>query len=162
MSRFSLKPDYSDYYSMAPVSDDAIVPGGLISTKKLDIYFIDINSNYRLDLKGLIIYDEDVIRNQISNILATPLGSDAFEPTYGSNLPYRIHDPITDATAFLLYNDTIDAIGNWMRSKITVLPAQSYVRPIDGDPDNDGYEINLIYYNNTTKAIAAYNGFILR
>ncbi len=159
MSRFSVKPDY---YTVAPVSDDAIVTGGLILTKKLDIYFIDINSNYRMDQKGLIIYDEDVIKNQIANILATPLGSDHFEPTYGSNLPYRIHDPVTNSTAFLLYNDTIDAISKWMRSKITVLPAQSFVRPIDNDPDNDGYEIRLIYYINNTKAIASYDGFILR
>lgn len=158
MSRFTLAPDY---YTNASTSDDPIITGGM-KVRKLDIYYIDINTNYRVNQKGLIIYDEDVVKNQIANILATPIGSDAFEPTYGSNLPYRIQDPITDTTSFLIYNDTIAAISKWLGDRITVMTSQSYVRPLNGEIDSEGYEIRLIYYMNKTRAIAEFSSFLLR
>jgi hypothetical protein len=49
-----------------------------------------------------------------------------------------------------------------MSGRINVITAQSYVRPIDGDPDNEGYEIRLTYFELKNKVIATYDGFILR
>ena len=159
MSRFSQSPDY---YSSVPYSDIPIVPGGLNRTKKLNTYYIDINSEYSVNQKGLIVYDTDAIKNQISNILATPLGSDHFEPTFGSNLPYRLYDPITSGTAFLIYNDTIGAVSRWMGDRIAVNQALTIVRPMDNDPDSEGYEIRMPYQILFNKVIAEFSAFVLR
>jgi len=159
MSRFSVKPDY---YSEVPYSDLPIQPGGLNRTKKLNIYYIDINSSYRQDQKGLIVYDEDAIKVQIANIMSTPLGSDHFEPTYGSNVPYRLQDPINERTSFLLRNDTIGALGKWMAGRITVNAALSTVRPIANDPDAEGYEVKIYYSIIKANVIAEFHSFVLR
>ncbi|QXV74126.1 putative outer wedge baseplate protein and lysozyme protein [Rhizobium phage RHEph12] len=159
MSRFTVKPDY---YSDSPVSDDPIVPGGLNLVRKLNIYYEDINVNYLRDKKGLVVFDDDVTKMQISNVLATPIGSEHFEPTYGSNVPYRLMDPISNITTYLLMNDTIGALGIWMGSRITVNRATSSVQPIQGDPDSEGYEIRLYYSLNRTRVINEYHAFLLR
>lgn len=162
MSRFVLED--REYYTVAPHSDIPIVEGGLASVKKIDVYYIDINRAYKENLKGIILYDEDVINGEIANILATPLGSDQFEPTFGSNVPYRLMDPINDITAWLLYTDTIGALNTWMVQKgvITLVNPSSYIVPIDGNPDREGYEINMVYRNNMTKVLTSFHSFILR
>lgn len=159
MSRFSQKPEY---YSDVGYSDLPIITGGLTRVKKLNIYYIDLNVNYTADQKGLIVYDTDAVKNQISNILATPLGSDDFEPTYGSNLPYRLYDPITASTAHLLYTDTISALKIWMGGRIIINQSAAFVRPIDNDPDSEGYEVRVPYQIAFNKVIAEYSAFVLR
>lgn len=159
MSRFSNKPDY---YSEVPYSDLPIITGGLARVTKLNIYYIDVNVNYTVDQKGLIVYDTDAIKNQMSNVLATPIGSDHFEPTYGSNLPYRLYDPITAGTAFLIYSDTISALQKWMGNRILINQALAFVRPIDNDPDSEGYEIRMPYQILYNKVIAEFHSFVLR
>lgn len=158
-SRFTVKPDY---YSDVPVSDIPIIPGGLAIVQKLDVYYIDVNATYSLDRKGLIVYDEDVIKRMIANIMSTPLGSEHFEPTYGSNVPYRLMDPISNSTSFLLFNDTIGALKRWMKGLISVNIQSSYIRPVDDNPDSEAYEIRLYYSVLKAKVIGQYNAFLVR
>ncbi len=161
MSRFIDRPDY---YTVEPFSDDPIVTGGLVRTKKLNVFYVDVNSGYKQNLKGLVIYDDDVVSQQVANIFATPLGSDPFEPTFGSNVPYRLFEPINDMTAFLLYADCISALIQWMQKpgRILVNTASSFVRPINNDPDTEGYEVKMVYSIVQAKALSFFHGFIIK
>lgn len=160
-SRFTQIPDY---YTIEPESDDPIQPGGLNIPRKVDVYFIDVNVDYKQNLKGLIVYDEDVVKMQIANIMATPLGSDHFEPTYGSNVPYRLMDPINAITGRLLYNDTIGALHTWMEltGRIRIDRTNSDIIPIDNNPDNEGYQVTMYYTVLKTSVIASFRAFLLR
>lgn len=161
MSRFVVNPDY---YTVEPQSDDPIIQGGLTRVKKLNVYYIDINSSYKIDTKGIIVYDDDVVNMQIANIFATPIGSDDFEPTFGSNLPYRLFDPITDLTSYLMFNDSIGALTTWMQNpgRLVINSPASYIRPINNDPDTEGYEIKISYALPQVPALSFFQGFILR
>lgn len=161
MSRFTQKPDY---FTQAPDSENPIVPGGLNMPRKLDIYYIDINCNYLKDLKGLIIYDEDVVKVEVANILATPLRSDHFEPTFGSNIPYRLQDPISDKTSWLLTNDSIEALTFWLeeRGVIRLQKNLCYVRPALNMPDMEAYEIKMVYTILKNSVVATFNSFLIR
>lgn len=162
MGRFTLQKQ--DYYTASPVSDIPIVEGGLSGGRKLDIYYVDINTAFKRNLKGLILYDEDVVKGEIANILSTPLGSDHFEPTYGSNVPYRLMDPINNVTSWLLENDTISALNKWLQEPgvISMQLSNSYVIPINNNPDSEGYEIKFTYRVNKTKVISQFHSFLLR
>ena len=162
MSRFTQKPDY---FTAAPNSDLPFEPGGLNIPRKIDIYYIDINVSFRYqDLQGLIVYDEDVVKRMVANILATPIGSDHFEPTFGSNIPYRLMDPISDKTSWLLYQDSIGALNTWLEERriITLHKPACYVRPIDNNPDLEGYEIQMTYTIIKSSVVAQFNSFLLR
>lgn len=161
MSRFTQKPDY---YTSAPNSEIPIVPGGLNLPRKLDIYYVDLNRSYIQDLKGLIVYDEDVVKRMVANILATPLGSDDFEPTYGSNVPYRLMDPINDKTSWLLHIDTIQALTTWLedRNIISLDKSKCYVRPADNNPEIEAYEIQMVYTILKSSVVASFNSFLIR
>lgn len=128
----------------------------------LDIYFMDVNSTFRQDNKELIIYDQDAINRQITTILSTPLRSEDFEPTFGSLLPYRLFDPIGNITAYLLRSDTIDAIGTWMKGRITMNMAQTDVSIINDNPDYEGYIITMPYRINRTNSVVTYSMAYLR
>lgn len=162
MSRFSQKPDY---YTAHPNSDLPIVPGGLNLPRKLDVFYIDVNRTFQYqDQKGLIVYDDDVVKRMVGNILSTPLGSDHFEPTFGSNLPYRLQDSITDKTAWLIYIDTIQALGIWLENQnvIALHKPACYVRPAYNNPDMEAYEIKMTYTILKTTVVSSFNSFLIR
>jgi len=126
------------------------------------IYYSDINNMFSLDGDEVVVIEYEAVNRQITNILSTPLGSESFEPTFGSLLPYRLFQTVSPVTAWVIENDTIEALKKWMGGRITVNGPSSYVRPLYGDPDNEGYEINLTYSINRTGKSSNYNAAILR
>lgn len=138
------------------------VKRNLGKTAKQNIYYSDVNSRFKLDDQALIVYDSRAINRQIDNILSTPLGSDDFEPEFGSMLPFRLFDPITPMVSFLLRSDTIDAVGRWLGSKITMDTLNSSVDILNDDPDYEGYLVNMRYMVNKTRAIATYSMAFVR
>lgn len=132
----------------------------LPSTK---VYFVDVNSDFSLNGKPEIITEDDAIRAQIRNILSTPLGSEHMEPEYGSMLPFRLFDPITAMTAYIIEGDTLTAVNRWMRNKITLSRQSCYVRELLGDAEgSEGYYISMAYTVNRTAAVVEYNFSIYR
>lgn len=92
--------------------------------------------------KSILVDDELAIKIQMLNILGTPLGSEDFEPTYGSNLPFRLFEAITDTTAFLIENDTIDALRAWMRDRISIVyPGTEVI----ANEEEDCYIVNITH-----------------
>lgn len=124
------------------------------------LFFLDVNKNYGEggDQRSLLSED-DAIKGQIGSILSTPLGSEPFEPEFGSLLPWRIHEPINQMTAWLIENDTITAVSRWLVSRIKVARDQCFVRPLETE---EGYAINLTYQVLRTKAIVEWNFSVYR
>jgi phage baseplate assembly protein W len=113
-------------------------PTGFFS--KAPTFYSDINTNYMQNSSVLILSGKSAIDNKISNILTTPLGSDPFEPLFGSLLPFRLHDHINSVTAELIKQDSIDALDRWMFNTITVYRNQANVTPLSSE---EGYHIYI-------------------
>jgi phage baseplate assembly protein W len=120
-------------------------------------YYSDINSLFNLDGNPLLIYDEIAINRQISNVLGTPLGSEEFEPLFGSNLPYRIFDAITNTNAWLIRNDSIEALRRWMSGIIDINIGGSDVIPLGEESSEDGYYVYISYTIIRNRKTALYN-----
>lgn len=162
MSRFTQKPDY---YTDSPVSENPIEPGGLLLPKKKNVYYMDVNRSYKYhDLKSMIVYDEDAVNRFIANILLTPLGTDSFEPTFGSNVPYRLMDSVSNITAHLLKSDSMAALTEWLvKPEVIVLYQQSsYVRMLQDEPEGEGYEIKIVYSIQKTKVLREFHQLLLK
>lgn len=164
MSFLTTTYDQSDaiVYERTEESDLPYVTRRMKRPYKQSIYYSDVNSSFRRDDQPLIVIDSHAINRQMNNVLSTPLGSDWFEPTFGSLLPYRLFDPITPMMAFLLRNDTIDALSKWMSSKILVDTVNSKVNPYNDDADYEGYLIDMRYQILKTGVIATYSMAFLR
>lgn len=114
---------------------------GAIKVKTKEPFARDINALF--GVQGPIIIDnEEAIKLQILNILGTTIGTEDFEPTYGSNLPYRLFEPISDIMSFLIEQDTISALRTWMGDRINLLYPGTEVVPY---MDEDCYVVNIRY-----------------
>lgn len=119
-------------------------------------FFIDVNSSFGESNDELVIEDA-AIKKQIINILSTPLSSDDFEPEYGSNLPFRLLDPVLPSTAWMIENDTIESVNRWMAKRISLARGDCYVQPLDvGQGDIEGYYIRLKYSILRTRAVTTW------
>lgn len=59
------------------------------------------------------IYDEDVINRSIEMILSTSYGERLFNPTFGSVLPSRLFEGMTESNLETLLDDVIKDIKKW-------------------------------------------------
>lgn len=130
--------------------------GPLPSSK---LFFIDLNNGHPEDARGDILTEERALRAQCINILSTPLGSEPFEPEYGSLLPYRLFEPINQRTAWMIENDTIIALTRWMRGRLHIPREQCFVRPIENE---DGYYIQLNAQVLRSRAVVEWNISVYR
>jgi phage baseplate assembly protein W len=110
--------------------------------KKRKHIFLDANSDFRLNLLAVLVYDEDAIQNKLYNFLRTRKGSRFRQPDFGCALPEFIHEPCTEATASLIRLDLLQGLEKWM-PEIKLQPGQSTVTVND---TYSGYEIVLHYY----------------
>lgn len=131
----------------------------VIPSKK--ITFRDLNCDYLLNhsQNKLMLDNNLAVRNQIKNLLSTTVGTEDFEPNYGSNIPYRIMEPISKFTAHLLKMDTIIAIQDWMSDRVRVHMSGAAVVPLASE---DGYNINLPYNLILDDSFSIFNFDILR
>ena len=106
------------------------------------IYRKDLNGNWTQDEKRLLVMENDAIKQKIQNVLYVLVGEEPFEPTFGSLVPYRLFEGVTDRIAFLLEGDTIGAVGTFMRDEVEVNHAQCAIEALS---DDEGYQITLVY-----------------
>lgn len=123
--------------------------------------FIDLNNDYGESSTELRLVGKDTIKAQIRNILSTPLGSEAFEPEYGSLLPFRLFEPLTEFTAWQIENDTVSAVTRWMASRINVHRSQCSAQAFERE-DASGYYIKLVYSEIETGEVVTYGFFVSR
>lgn len=130
-----------------------IAPKPVIMTKTDQIYFSDVNAGYGQISSYIKVGNLDAIGNQIIYILSTPIGSREFEPTFGSQLPNLLWEPVDDTTAWLMRTATYEALSVWM-PRITLLIDQTYYSPLE---EGDGYEGGIMYKVKATGTIANMN-----
>ena len=82
--------------------------------------FIDLNTNFQRDDRGVLVSDYQAIANQIYNILATAVGERVFEPEFGSYLNDYLFSPTDETTAWLIENEIARALGRWM-PRVTII-----------------------------------------
>ena len=119
-------------------------------TSKAPVFFSDINTNFMVNSATLIVTGKSAHDNKISNILTTPLGSDPFEPLFGSLLPFRLHEPINSFTAELIRQDSIEAINKWMFGTVSIFLNQTNVYELSTE---EGYSIFLPFSYEDTGTI---------
>lgn len=119
-------------------------PNRKIISQPARVRFRDIDCDYKVyPTHNKIIVDNDAaLHNQIKNLLSTPLESEDFESGYGSNLPYRIMEPISPLMSYLMEMDTIVALSTWMSDRLRVVIPGAQIEPLY---DDDGYHIELPY-----------------
>lgn len=149
-------------FSKSQTSETPFRSSHLEAAQKFPIYYSDLNSMFGQDGKQLLVYDEVAVNRQISNILSTPLGSDDFEPTFGSLLPFRMFDPITPRMAWILRNDSIEAVRKWMGDRIELDSANANVTLVNGEVDGEGYIIDMPYTIKRSKIVGRYTTALVR
>jgi phage baseplate assembly protein W len=113
----------------------------------------DVNPDYALlNNNNILVEDDEALRKQIRHLLSTPIGTEDFEPTYGSNLPFRLMDPIGDLTAYLMETDVILAIRKWLGNKILLINPR-----ITPYVDSDFYLATLPYLKITDSTLKVYS-----
>jgi len=119
-------------------------PNRKIAVQPSRIRFRDVDCDYKVYAthNKLIIDNDPALHNQIKNLLSTPTDSEDFEPRFGSNLPYRILEPISPLMSYLIEMDTIVAISMWMSDRLRVVIPGAKVEPLY---DEDGYNVELPY-----------------
>lgn len=134
------------------------VASGAIKVRTNTPFARDVNSMF--GIKGpLLVDNEEAVNLQILNILGTPIGSEDFEPTYGSNLPFRLFENITDTMAFLIEQDTITALRTWMYNRIRLIQPGTEVVPYI---EEDCYIVNIRYQIVSTQHISDFGFKLLR
>jgi phage baseplate assembly protein W len=77
---------------------------------------------------GKWLAGEDHLRQSITDILTTPLGSRVMRRDYGSNLPFLVDAPLNAETLTELYAATAEALQQWepriQVSQVTATSAQ--------------------------------------
>lgn len=106
------------------------------------VHIRDVNMEIGQNTDPLIVGDRAAILQQIMNVLGVRPGEEQFEPTFGSFLPYRLFEEVSERTAFLIRFDTIEALRTFMTSKIVVLLPQCDIKEM---ADGDGYSVLLAY-----------------
>ena len=134
----------------------------LSAPRQLAIHYVDINSNYRASSSSLIVYDRTAVNQQMSNLFATPKGSEAFYPTYGSDVSLRLFEAVTETTAWLLRSDVFIALDTWMSDRVRLDYANCSVTPINGNVDSEGYNIILDYQLLSSRTVHNYSAFLSR
>lgn len=105
-------------------------------------YRKDLNGNWTQDENRLLVTENTAIKQKIQNVLFVLVGEEFFEPTFGSLVPLRLFEGVTDRIAFLLEGDTIGAVGTFMRDEVEVNHAQCSIEALS---DDEGFKITLVY-----------------
>lgn len=91
-------------------------------------------------------YDDQAVIRSVRNLLSTKPFERVWQPTLGSGIDSLLFEPITPLTGNLIRDEVIRTINNFEpRAKIASISVTAY-------PDQNGYEVSLIFYvgNNTT------------
>jgi phage baseplate assembly protein W len=129
--------------------------------RRVSLRFVDLNNSYGESSDKIRLEGKDAIKAQIRNILSTPIGSEAFEPDYGSLLPFRLFETVSSITAWQIENDVILAVSRWMAGRISVNRSRCKAEPFESN-GIAGYQIRLVYSEIQTGEVSEYGFFVSR
>ena len=123
------------------------------------VFYKDLNINFTPGVNDLVVYNDRAIWHKIFNVLGILVGEEHFEPSWGSDLPLRLFEPVTDRTAYLVYSDSLIAIDRFMETEVSLIYSQSSVTPLD---DGEGYNVVLAFEQKKTRVVGTLNFELLR
>jgi len=103
--------------------------------------FIDVNSEYTVGGKKLLVVDEEAINGKITNVLVTPKNSLVMEPNFGCDLERYLKEPFTQTTASRIESDVLSSVMEWV-DEIIVTPSDVKVRLDNAEPK---FYLNVSY-----------------
>lgn len=133
-------------------------PRTLSPTLVKEIRFRDINPDFTLNNDDIILTEHKAVQAQMRHVLSTVLGSESFDPFFGSMFPLRLYEPISAITGYTLELDTYVAINRCMGGVVSVYPNVSIV-PLTQE---DGYQVDLPYIINAINSANVYSFEALR
>lgn len=110
--------------------------------KYVRIIYQDVNGEYFLNDKQIVVDNNDAISQQILNVLTTVPGDRPFEPLFGSRLPFLLFDLMVQNTAIEIKNESIGALNRFM-PHITI---DNNLSEVIAFP-NEGAWVVKIYYS---------------
>lgn len=118
-------------------------------------YYVDVNQQFTQDQRDILLVNIETINGQINNILDTSVG-ERFgdvndEPSFGSEIPLLLFDPIDEVTAWKIETGFFKAIQRWMGSRISLDTHTTRVIP---DMKGQAY-YSSIYYTILSSSINA-------
>ena len=114
---------------------------------------IDVNAEFNGAEQPILVTDIRAIRQKLMNIFSVVPGEEHFEPTWGSLIPYRLFETVTQGTALNIEFDTISAAHRFMNTDIQVLHGQSSVKELD---TGDGYLIELVAKPRNSRSLSSF------
>ena len=103
--------------------------------------FIDVNAEYTVGGKKILLIDEASLNGKVMNVLVTPKNSLIMEPNFGCDLERYLKEPFTLTTASRIESDVLSALMEWI-DEITVTPSDVVVRL---DPKEVKFYLNVSY-----------------
>lgn len=104
-------------------------------------FIIDVNVEFASgNPSDLIITDASAIEQEVLNVILTPIGTDEHEPTYGSQVPFLVYDPVTPTTARAMRTTILSAVKRWLRDRIADLNVI-----VAANNDGDGWTAMFSY-----------------
>lgn len=123
------------------------------------VFYLDANTDFTLDGQDWLITDDVAVNNQIANLLLTVIGSDHFEPEFGSAIPELLWDPTDDVTAWRMETAAFNAIKRWMSSRIRLNHGLCKITTL---MDMDGFNVSLAYTIINNQSIGYFNARLFR
>lgn len=121
---------------------------------------LDVNPGWQtFNTEPILIKRKAAVREQIFNLVSTVIGTEQFEPSFGSGLPNRVFELANSngiggaRMTSLLKEDIIDAVTQFMGGSVVVDHGESRVIP---DYGNEAFVITLEYYIIDAKVTDSY------
>lgn len=99
--------------------------------------YADVNSYVGVNIKPVVLFDDDAVINSIVNVLLCPRRTRKFRPGYGSSLSYYLHRPVTSSNAVAIRDVLVMEINRWVPF-VSLRTTDIKVTPLKG-----GYGYNL-------------------
>lgn len=115
------------------------------------IVFTDVNTRFGFGTKPELLNNVGALNNEIANVLSIMVGEYWWEPTFGTNLPSYLHEPVDAITAAKIRAEVINLIPFWipyieLTGNTSVLPSE----------DDSGFNLYIEYYIKPLNQIAAF------
>lgn len=83
-------------------------------------YYSDASPNFKDNAisDGLIQYDSDAVAGQIEIVIGTPVGSEPFEPTFGSNALDFVFENANQAQKSALELEILNSLREWLGDRL--------------------------------------------
>ncbi len=103
--------------------------------------WVDVNSALGLNGKPELLTEAQAIYGSLYNLFMCQIGTRGWQPTYGSDLPKLLWEPIDEMTAQRIRIAILTAVKEW-EPRIELLPGLSRITP---NYVHVGYDIYLVY-----------------